>query len=314
MGVLDVIGGLAKTAGAGFNAYGEEKKDRVVQALAADRAAREAKRDSVLNALTMAETDRLRAPTPPDLVPVYDPKTGAEVLTPRTPGLHLPGKPEYKIENGQRINATTGTAEPIAGYQAPEKPVAPSYTPVTLAGADGQPAVVKPFNTRTGEVGDAIGDAKPTGAASSGSAAMMKARAANVSQLAIIDDALKELDAHPSSVGLLRGLPMIGDILDPRVDPEGDAARAQIANIGSLTIHDRSGAAVSLQEFPRLAPFIPGIKDPPQTIRTKLQKLREAIQIETQAMGGGPLPSATKPPGAIPSFEEWLKTQGPPDA
>ena len=98
---------------------------------------------------------------------------------------------------------------------------------------------------------------------------------------------IKELEAHPDAVGLLRGIPMVGDRLDPRADPEGVGARASIANIGSLKIHDRSGAAVSVHEFPRLAPFLPSVSDPPAAIRTKLQKLREAIQVETDALQGG---------------------------
>jgi hypothetical protein len=124
--------------------------------------------------------------------------------------------------------------------------------------------------------------------------------------MSVIDDALRELDAHPKSVGLTRGLPFIGDRLDPRADPEGVGARAQIANVGSLKIHDRSGAAVSVHEFPRLAPFVPLLSDPPEAIRTKLAKLKEALEIETQELersaGGDVAPRASKP-----SFQERVR-------
>jgi hypothetical protein len=56
-----------------------------------------------------------------------------------------------------------------------------------------------------------------------------------------------------------------------RVDPEGVATRAAIADLGSLVIHDRSGAAVTAAEFPRLAPFIPTEKDDAETVQKKLK-------------------------------------------
>lgn len=142
----------------------------------------------------------------------------------------------------------------------------------------------------------------------SGGATMQKAVAANETQLAVIDDAIRELEGHPSAVGLLRGLPMIGAKMDQRIDKGGVAARAQISNIGSLKIHDRSGAAVSVHEFPRLAPFVPSIDDTPETVRIKLGKLREAIETENGFLRGNGKPTTTagRPakPG-VPTFEQW---------
>lgn len=57
-----------------------------------------------------------------------------------------------------------------------------------------------------------------------------------------------------------------------RVDPDGVDTRAAISNLGSLVIHDRSGAAVTAAEFPRLAPFIPSSTDDPATARKKLNQ------------------------------------------
>jgi hypothetical protein len=56
-----------------------------------------------------------------------------------------------------------------------------------------------------------------------------------------------------------------------RIDPAGVDTRAAIADLGSLVIHDRSGAAVTAAEFPRLAPFIPTEKDEPATVKKKLR-------------------------------------------
>ena len=55
-----------------------------------------------------------------------------------------------------------------------------------------------------------------------------------------------------------------------RVDPSGVDTRAAIADLGSLVIHDRSGAAVTASEFPRLAPFVPTAYDDPATVKKKL--------------------------------------------
>jgi hypothetical protein len=121
-------------------------------------------------------------------------------------------------------------------------------------------------------------------------AGIKKAIAANTEKLSVLDDALKELNARPDAVGLIRGVPVVGDALNQRIDPEGVAARAQIANIGSMIIHDRSGAAVTVHEMPRLSPFVPKVTDTPETIRTKLAKLRAAIEVETGALQKSPGP------------------------
>ena len=70
-----------------------------------------------------------------------------------------------------------------------------------------------------------------------------------------------------------------------RVDPKGVGTRAEIANIGSMIIHDRSGAAVTAAETPRLMPFIPTATDDEGAIQTKLKRFvneYERIQNETK--------------------------------
>lgn len=90
------------------------------------------------------------------------------------------------------------------------------------------------------------------------------------------DDALALLNGEtlpggtqgdPNATGLKGYLP--NQLLN-RLDPKGVDTRAAIADLGSLVIHDRSGAAVTAAEFPRLAPFIPTEKDDPETARKKL--------------------------------------------
>lgn len=104
------------------------------------------------------------------------------------------------------------------------------------------------------------------------------------------DDVNKQLDAHPdikmgnTVEGWVAGMsPEAGAALLNRNDPKGIEARANIANIGSMIIKDRSGAAVSIHEMKRLAPFIPDpYKDNPAEVKRKLGELRKQINIETK--------------------------------
>lgn len=81
------------------------------------------------------------------------------------------------------------------------------------------------------------------------------------------------------ATGLKGYLP--GQVLN-RMDPEGIATRAAIADLGSLVIHDRSGAAVTAAEFPRLAPFIPSATDDAETAKTKLQNFVRVYREEVE--------------------------------
>lgn len=68
-----------------------------------------------------------------------------------------------------------------------------------------------------------------------------------------------------------------------RADPDGVDTRAMIADIGSLVIHDRSGAAVTAAETPRLLPFIPLPTDDPATAKKKLTRFKQLYEAEQQA-------------------------------
>lgn len=75
-----------------------------------------------------------------------------------------------------------------------------------------------------------------------------------------------------------------------RAYPEGTEARAAVADIGSLVLHDRSGAAVTAAEYPRQIPFIPSIADDKATVLKKLKRMRQ-IQIEdAEALAGTYVP------------------------
>jgi len=142
-------------------------------------------------------------------------------------------------------------------------------------------------------------------------AAIQKGFAENNAAITQIDQAIAALEANPGAMGLKN---ILGDEINQRLDPNGIDARAAVANIGSLIIHDRSGAAVTAAETPRLKPFIPMPTDGADAAIKKLKLLRQQYgntntQIEIQygpdsgytSMGGSgasdqPAPKA--PPSA----------------
>lgn len=107
----------------------------------------------------------------------------------------------------------------------------------------------------------------------------------NSRQLNTIEQAIADVRANPSAVGLKNLAPdLIVDRLPGRGNSGGVNARAGVADVGSLEIRDRSGAAVTASEFPRLRPFVPSVNDNAETVIKKLERMREIIAEETEAM------------------------------
>ena len=95
-----------------------------------------------------------------------------------------------------------------------------------------------------------------------------------------LDRAIKSIEEGPKEGATgLKGL--LPDVALNRLYPEGTEGRANVADIGSLVMHERSGAAVTASEAPRLKPFIPSITDDKATVLKKLKRMRE-IQAEEQ--------------------------------
>ena len=92
-----------------------------------------------------------------------------------------------------------------------------------------------------------------------------------------------------------------------RSDPKGVDTRAMISDIGSLILHDRSGAAITASESPRLMPFIPLATDDNKTALKKLTRFKQLYEQEQQAFADtyskdqGYRPSPTKSAGGGPS-------------
>lgn len=144
----------------------------------------------------------------------------------------------------------------------------------------------------------------------------------NQQQLRTIDAAITALESNPDAVGAKGYLP---DAILNRIPGRGMAggvdARAGVADVGSLEIRDRSGAAVTASEFPRLKPFIPDIRDDATTALKKLRRMRDIIAEESQAMAEfytpdqgyrGLPPMRASTPAAKPSPSAALAGRGRP--
>ncbi|MBA3773993.1 MAG: hypothetical protein H0X13_16330 [Ramlibacter sp.] len=103
------------------------------------------------------------------------------------------------------------------------------------------------------------------------------------SALALLDgQELGTAKGDPDATGWKGYLP--NDALN-RIDPRGVDTRAAIADLGSMVIHERSGAAVTASESPRLKPFIPLATDDRATAKKKLERFVSIYQAETDALG-----------------------------
>lgn len=110
--------------------------------------------------------------------------------------------------------------------------------------------------------------------------------AASIGQLSDAIDLLKGLEVSgqkgsKNATGLKAYAP---DIALNRLDPAGTVTRAAIADIGSMIMHDRSGAAVTVSESPRLKPFIPLNTDDAATALKKLERLRKIQLDDSEAL------------------------------
>jgi hypothetical protein len=117
----------------------------------------------------------------------------------------------------------------------------------------------------------------------------VKGRHEAITGVNAIDDALAAIDKAPDALGLAQGTAgateLGATLLNKMSTQEEIEARAAVANIGSQIVHDRSGAAVTLSETPRLKPFIPSASDNATVAKAKLKKLRERMAAEGYTWG-----------------------------
>lgn len=105
----------------------------------------------------------------------------------------------------------------------------------------------------------------------------------NQQSLGKIDRAIESITSNPKALGLQYAIPG-AETVGQYLDSEGVPTRAAVADVGSLVLHDRSGAAVTVSEFPRLKPFIPTASDDPKAAVAKLRQLRKAMAEEADLL------------------------------
>lgn len=81
---------------------------------------------------------------------------------------------------------------------------------------------------------------------------------------------------------MLSTLGVPGDYILNAIDPSGVNTRAAVGDLGSMVIHDRSGAAVTASEFPRLRPFIPLATDSPEVAKKKTARFVKEYEAVVQ--------------------------------
>ncbi|WP_395350054.1 hypothetical protein [Variovorax sp. UC122_21] len=137
----------------------------------------------------------------------------------------------------------------------------------------------------------------------------------NQQNISKIDKAMADIRARPESLGtryMIPGMETVGQY----TDADGVQARAGVADIGSLILHDRSGAAVTASETPRLKPFIPQASDRPDVALKKLQRFREiyaeeaGLLAQTYGKDQGYRESPLLTQGAAPRGMAGAKTAG----
>lgn len=225
------------------------------------------------------------------------------------------------VTNEQKQVIGPDNSQPVAGAGPKYRPLRPEeYTQYGLpTGTTAQ------IDTSTGKI-DLIN--RPTNATAGRPIppAVVKGLIDNRTNVGKIDRALAAIDAYPEGMGAKNYL---GESIRQRTDPKGVDVRAKVGDIGSLIIHDRSGAAVTVAEMPRLAVFIPQATDDPEVAKIKLNNLKaniQAIQDETESIyspdagykplgGGAPAvqaaPQASAPTGQPQQAVQEQTATGP---
>lgn len=185
-----------------------------------------------------------------------------------------------------------------------------SWTTTSVVGPDGVP-VIKQVNNATGEVRN-VGQAPARAGGAGGAlpASIRSAVAQNQVQLNKLEEAIRMVEQNKDAFGLQNYIPgAVTQRLPGRGMRGGVDVRSLVADVGSLEIRDRSGAAVTAAEFPRLRPFIPLTTDDPDKVLQNLRQMYKAVREETDLLTQG----VTTPNAAAPTFQQWTQ-QGAPGA
>ena len=153
----------------------------------------------------------------------------------------------------------------IENYQAPT----PVWNPVTkqfeLVQTGNHGATPKPLLTPSGTPYQPVPRELPAG--------LKETIAKNNVELGKIDKAISSVESAPNSFGLKNMV--LPDMYLQRNDPGGVEARARVASLSAIRIHDMAGSAQTVMEIKRLQPYIPDMSDKPETVKKKLKLFKE---------------------------------------
>lgn len=146
--------------------------------------------------------------------------------------------------------------------------------------------------------------------------------------LRLSKEALTAVTEHPEAFGLLNAIPFG---LNDRVDQKGVDYRAPVSQLGSGELHRLLGSAMSQTELATVQGFIPRTKDPPDVVKSKVERLQKVLQAKYDELtryyqgqgfavpeGSGAPPMLRAPQasgGALPSLTpaQIQKAQDDPD-
>lgn len=173
--------------------------------------------------------------------------------------------------NNASSNAVTMRGQNMTDARTRESNSASMSKPFEVTGEDGKPVLVQ--QDKQGNIRAVEGYTPKAGKGEVVPASMNKSYIENRQSASDLDRAIGLAEKNPKAFGASNYVPG-----SQYFDQKGVDARAAVANVGSLLIHDRSGAAVTVAEMPRLAPFIPAATDKPETVTKKLKQLKEAVE------------------------------------
>jgi len=296
-GILDLLQGAVSAGNQAKGAYvnrsigDTESLIQYIQQARAQQIAqqRQAEMDQSTLDYRRAQTDKL---THPDKKVVFDAEGNPVSYDPANPQFPVgfKGKTTPDPVKVHAANRKFDVENPLPRVAAPGSGEQVVNTPDGVVIVDKKTATSRPVAKPGVSVGvtGGTGQLQPR---ASGNQKLQALAIENRNQMNVIDEAIRRIQANPKALGAKNLLP---DIIMQRADPEGVATRAAVADIGSLKIHERSGAAVTASESPRLMPFVPSVKDTPQAALDKLKRLRAYLDQETQALeaAGAVVPKA----------------------
>ena len=118
-------------------------------------------------------------------------------------------------------------------------------------------------------------------------------------QMAEIDNAMAMVKSNPNAFGAKNYIP---DEAMQRMDPRGVSARAAVAKISALKVHDLTGSAQTVAEVERLKPFLPRVTDRDDVIVKKMIGLKREMELmEREYRAAFPEERFVGAPGSSPS-------------